>query len=119
MCRERLADEDLVGLRVVSELAESVGMQVVLVGEMFHRDNVQSLTTYESLLDEELNTTVDATASGLSSILCPGDIDKSLLNGHAGAIKTGLSHLAIPRGWSWGGPASPFCPIWAEIKIPD
>ncbi|KAG6464500.1 hypothetical protein O3G_MSEX014559 [Manduca sexta] len=119
MCRERLADEDLVGFRVVSELAESVGMQVALVGEMFHRDNVQSLTTYESLLDEELNTTVDATASGLSSILCPGDIDKSLLNGRAGAIKTGLSHLAIPRGWSWGGPASPFCPIWAEIKIPD
>ncbi|KOB68262.1 Endonuclease/exonuclease/phosphatase family domain-containing protein 1 [Operophtera brumata] len=69
--------------------------------------------------DEELVTTVDANAKGVSSILCPGTIDSSQFNGHSGAIKSGLSHLAIPRGWSWGGPASPFCPIWAEINVPD
>lgn len=78
-----------------------------------------ALTDFEPLLDEELVTSVDANAKGMSSILCPGTIEKSQFNGHSGAIKSGLSHLAIPRGWSWGGPASPFCPIWAEINVPD
>lgn len=75
--------------------------------------------TCQSVLNEDIVTTVDVTAKGQSGILCPGMLDSTNFNGHSGAIKTGLSHLAIPRGWSWGGPASPFCPIWAEIKVPD
>lgn len=25
--------------------------------------------------------------------------------------------MAIPRGWTWGGPASEHCPIWCELFI--
>lgn len=78
-----------------------------------------ALRTCQPLLDEQISTTVDPHYTGLTSILHPGTIEKSHFNGHAGVVKSGLSHLAIPRGWSWGGPASPFCPIWAEIKVPD
>ena len=30
-------------------------------------------------------------------------------------VVKGLSHLAIPRGWKWGGPASEHCPVWCEV----
>lgn len=35
--------------------------------------------------------------------------------GVGGAIRQGLTHMAIPRGWSWGGPASEHCPVWCEL----
>lgn len=37
------------------------------------------------------------------------------LTGAWGMVKHGLTHLAIPNGWSWGGPASPHCPLWVEL----
>ncbi|XP_057653342.1 endonuclease/exonuclease/phosphatase family domain-containing protein 1-like [Diorhabda carinulata] len=37
------------------------------------------------------------------------------LTGMTSVIKQGLIHLAIPNGWSWGGPASPYCPLYAEL----
>lgn len=30
-------------------------------------------------------------------------------------VRQGLTHLGIPQGWKWGGPASNHCPIWCEI----
>jgi hypothetical protein len=30
-------------------------------------------------------------------------------------VRQGLNHLAIPRGWMWGGPASEHCPVWCEV----
>lgn len=30
-------------------------------------------------------------------------------------VVKGLNHLAIPRGWMWGGPASEHCPVWCEV----
>lgn len=118
-CKERLNEEDCAALSRIAELVQSTKLQALFMGEFHNRDNIQLLKSYQSLLDEELPTTVDPTATGVSSILYPGPIEKSHFNGYSGAIKSGLSHLAIPRGWSWGGPASPFCPIWAEIKVPD
>lgn len=35
--------------------------------------------------------------------------------GVSGIIRQGLNHLAIPRGWMWGGPASEHCPVWCEV----
>ncbi|XP_067006752.2 endonuclease/exonuclease/phosphatase family domain-containing protein 1 [Anabrus simplex] len=32
-----------------------------------------------------------------------------------GIIRQGLTHLAIPRGWMWGGAASEHCPVWCEL----
>ncbi|XP_030757964.1 endonuclease/exonuclease/phosphatase family domain-containing protein 1-like [Sitophilus oryzae] len=39
------------------------------------------------------------------------------LTGYKDVIIKGLTHLAIPNGWSWGGPASPYCPIWIELTL--
>lgn len=36
------------------------------------------------------------------------------LTGHSGVIREGLCHMAIPRDWMWGGPASDHCPVWLE-----
>ncbi|XP_047041709.1 endonuclease/exonuclease/phosphatase family domain-containing protein 1-like isoform X1 [Helicoverpa zea] len=117
--KEKLDASDVDSLRSIADLAVASGTQLVFIGEFRTRSNVQTFKTCQSVLNEEIITTVDVKATGQSSILCPGMLDSTNFNGHSGAIKTGLSHLAIPRGWSWGGPASPFCPIWAEIKVPD
>lgn len=37
------------------------------------------------------------------------------LTGISGTIQEGLSHLAIPAGWSWGGTVSKQYPVWTEI----
>ena len=47
-------------------------------------------------------------------------INKSIHNHYtdmSGVIRQGLTHLAIPRNWSWGGPASEHCPVWCEIYL--
>ena len=36
------------------------------------------------------------------------------LTGHCNVIREGLCHMAIPREWTWGGPASDHCPVWIE-----
>lgn len=36
------------------------------------------------------------------------------LTGHCNVIREGLCHMAIPRDWTWGGPASDHCPVWVE-----
>ncbi|KAI8427462.1 hypothetical protein MSG28_001997 [Choristoneura fumiferana] len=119
MCRRPLPTDDVSRVEGAVKTAARAKVRLALAGDFLSWNNVQSLECCEPLLDEGLSTTIDNTYSGQTCILCPGTIEQSNFNGHSGAIKSGLSHLAIPRGWSWGGPASPFCPIWAEIKVQD
>lgn len=42
---------------------------------------------------------------------------QSQFTGISGVVKEGLSHLAIPSGWNWGGEVSPYYPVWSEIFI--
>ncbi|CAK1549615.1 unnamed protein product [Leptosia nina] len=119
LCKEAFNEEDCSRLRQVVDTSVAAKVQLAIMGDFYLWDNVQSLKNCESLLDENVKTTVDAKTVGKSSVLCPATVDKSNFNGHSGTIKSGLCHLAIPRGWSWGGPASPFCPIWTEINVPD
>ncbi|KAJ8916160.1 hypothetical protein NQ315_016299 [Exocentrus adspersus] len=51
-----------------------------------------------------------------SNMLCNSGL-QGQLTGMKGIVRQGLTHLAIPNGWSWGGPASPFCPVWAELFL--
>ncbi|XP_073941375.1 endonuclease/exonuclease/phosphatase family domain-containing protein 1-like [Choristoneura fumiferana] len=118
-CSDRLSTDDVSRVEGAVKTAARAKVRLALAGDFLSWNNVQSLECCEPLLDEGLSTTIDNTYSGQTCILCPGTIEQSNFNGHSGAIKSGLSHLAIPRGWSWGGPASPFCPIWAEIKVQD
>jgi hypothetical protein len=37
------------------------------------------------------------------------------LTGSTGVIRTGLSHMAIPKFWGWGGPVSDSYPVWCEL----
>lgn len=37
------------------------------------------------------------------------------LCGYWGVVKQGLCHMAIPRGYTWGGAASEHCPVWVEM----
>ncbi|XP_072936370.1 endonuclease/exonuclease/phosphatase family domain-containing protein 1-like [Epargyreus clarus] len=119
LCKDRLSEEDSARMKKIADLALATKLQLAFMGEFLRWENIMSLQNCQSLLKEEISTTVDVSTSGQSSILCPGSKDTSSFNGYSGVVKSGLSHLAIPRGWSWGGPASPYCPIWAELKIPD
>lgn len=42
-----------------------------------------------------------------------GKSDK--LCGYYGVVRQGMCHMAIPRGWTWGGPVSEHCPVWVEV----
>ncbi|CAB0000681.1 unnamed protein product [Nesidiocoris tenuis] len=37
-------------------------------------------------------------------------------SGISGIVRKGLTHLAIPDGWNWGGPVSLHCPVWAQVN---
>lgn len=50
----------------------------------------------------------DFTRQGCLSALCPAA-------GHFSVVRAGLSHLAIPHGWRWGGLVSAHCPVWCEM----
>ncbi|CAG5048349.1 unnamed protein product [Parnassius apollo] len=117
--RGRWSEQQRSRLDEIAALAVSCKLPLLIAGEFQRWDNVHSLKNCESIFDVSITTTVDSNSTGQSSILSAGTIADSCFNGHTGVIKSGLSHLAIPRGWSWGGPASPYCPIWAEIKVPD
>ncbi|KAB7498344.1 hypothetical protein Anas_03231, partial [Armadillidium nasatum] len=38
-----------------------------------------------------------------------------LYTGSSGVVREGLSHMAIPRGWGWGGMVSDHCPIYCDL----
>lgn len=40
---------------------------------------------------------------------------ESKLCGYWGVVRQGLCHMAIPRGYTWGGAASEHCPVWVEM----
>jgi len=38
-----------------------------------------------------------------------------LFSGENGVVDEGLRHLAIPKGWSWGGKATTRGPLWSTL----
>ncbi|XP_068220407.1 endonuclease/exonuclease/phosphatase family domain-containing protein 1-like [Palaemon carinicauda] len=40
---------------------------------------------------------------------------RRIYTGNWGVIRQGLTHLAIPRGWGWGGYVSDHCPVYCDI----
>ncbi|CAG9771272.1 unnamed protein product [Ceutorhynchus assimilis] len=55
-------------------------------------------------------------SSHISNILISVPLNKNM-TGLKSIITKGTTHLAIPNGWSWGGPVAPNCPIWAELFL--
>lgn len=60
------------------------------------------------------NTRNISTPKGYDNIWISQSIQK-FFTGHWGVVRQGLSHLAIPHGWTWGGLMSDYCPVWAEF----
>lgn len=119
LCERSITEEVTSRIQQVLLLAEKMSIQIAVMGEFFNYDNVSALTcSSRPLLDETKQTTLDFNTKGRSNILT-SNLETSEFSGTIGVVKSGLSHLAIPRGWSWGGPASPYCPVWAEFNIPD
>ncbi|XP_042882252.1 endonuclease/exonuclease/phosphatase family domain-containing protein 1-like isoform X3 [Penaeus japonicus] len=40
---------------------------------------------------------------------------RSVHTGNWGVVREGMSHLAIPRGWLWGGVVSNHCPVYCDL----
>ncbi|XP_047486342.1 endonuclease/exonuclease/phosphatase family domain-containing protein 1-like isoform X2 [Penaeus chinensis] len=40
---------------------------------------------------------------------------RSVYTGNWGVVREGMSHLAIPRGWLWGGMVSNHCPVYCDL----
>lgn len=77
-------------------------------------DDITKISSCNILCREKLqNETIYLNNKNLKVPLRKNFNDK--LTGHSGIIRKGLHHMAIPKGWNWGGPASMHCPLWIEI----
>nr|XP_023029055.1 endonuclease/exonuclease/phosphatase family domain-containing protein 1-like isoform X1 [Leptinotarsa decemlineata] len=83
-------------------------------------DEHLSIGSLKSVLSRNANTTfvknIHKGANHTSNILYNPKVQLQL-TGTNGIIKQGLIHLAIPNGWSWGGPVSPYCPVYTEMFV--
>lgn len=101
----------------LTDLADSLNVSVTFIGDFYCMDNVNDLEpNLRSLLHEDINTCLDVALDfkGRSDFLVTIK-SGCLYNGYSGVVRCGLTHLAIPHGWHWGGSASPHCPVWAEF----
>ena len=91
----------------------------VLLGDFTNLQNVptnsfKKIGALEAILPLNTNTSLDSKFKHSDNIFV-GCNSKLLLNGMWGVVKQGLTHLAIPNGWTWGGAVSTHCPLWIEI----
>ncbi|ERL91792.1 endonuclease/exonuclease/phosphatase family domain-containing protein 1 [Dendroctonus ponderosae] len=89
----------------------------------FHESDDSALTLggLTPIFPSSTNTQFPALKAGyhsshISNILVNAQI-KQYLTGYKNIVSKGITHLAIPNGWSWGGPVSSNCPIWMELFI--
>ncbi|XP_077295514.1 endonuclease/exonuclease/phosphatase family domain-containing protein 1-like [Arctopsyche grandis] len=99
----------------------NMNKKVLIVGDFCSVIHIKDLSTcYKSAIDPYTNTLVNtthgSTRNGAGGILMANE-DIGRFTGISGVVRSGLCHLAIPCGWTWGGPSSPFCPVWAEFYI--
>lgn len=73
----------------------------------------EKLPTKKSEMREAFYKTKSAQSVVREIIKVPSKNEK--LTGYCDIVRHGLCHMAIPRGWNWGGPASEHCPIWVEV----
>ncbi|KAL3282128.1 hypothetical protein HHI36_005325 [Cryptolaemus montrouzieri] len=69
-----------------------------------------------NLLKHHSNSTTNFAKQCTSNFLLNTKFQKYLTGMH-GIVRQGLTHLAIPLGWRWGGPASSYSPIWVEFFV--
>lgn len=52
-----------------------------------------------------------------TGVILGNNTARAQLTGVSGIVRDGLSHLAIPAGWNWGGEVSSHLPVWTEIFV--
>ncbi|GLV41466.1 hypothetical protein CBL_06696 [Carabus blaptoides fortunei] len=77
--------------------------------------NIVPLSTNTSSMS--INPHFNSTALRYADNILLGGAAKLQYTGVGGVVRQGLTHMAIPRGWSWGGPASEHCPVWCEMYV--
>lgn len=94
--------------------------QLVVLGDFTNLvcgDQRREIGNLQAILPVQSNTSSNNVKTKYSdNILVSGNV-KSLLTGSWSVVRQGLTHLAIPNGWSWGGTVSPHCPIWTELYV--
>lgn len=80
-------------------------------------DSVNKLKGLEAILPVNTNTTYSNLKLKYSDNIFVNVCARTFLTGLWGVVRQGLTHLAIPNGWNWGGPVSPHCPLWVEVYI--
>lgn len=109
--------------RKISELVSEGDMVLVFVDlslidkpeEFLSVENLKptfSASTNTNFIYPKLPTSIHNT----TNILHNSKLQQQL-TGMKGIVRHGLTHLAIPNGWTWGGPVSPFCPVWVEVFV--
>nr|XP_045617996.1 endonuclease/exonuclease/phosphatase family domain-containing protein 1-like [Procambarus clarkii]XP_045617997.1 endonuclease/exonuclease/phosphatase family domain-containing protein 1-like [Procambarus clarkii] len=96
---------------------------VILLGDFSMHPNdtafdVLREASYSNIVPGDTFTIINA-KSDLGSFCC----DNIWLNPHTrtaytgtwGVVRQGMSHLAIPCGWGWGGVVSDHCPIYCDL----
>ncbi|KAF2897740.1 hypothetical protein ILUMI_08436 [Ignelater luminosus] len=82
-------------------------------------DETGEIAGFQAVLPFTINTNCLSVKSSIncrfSDNILTNKGGQSQLTGVWGVVRQGLTHLAIPWGWNWGGPASTHCPVWAEI----
>lgn len=96
---------------------------IVLLGDFnMHPDNkafdVLRETSYTNIVPADTFTNISAKNNQGTS--CYDNIwlnphTRSVYTGNWGVVREGMSHLAIPRGWLWGGMVSNHCPVYCDL----
>lgn len=92
--------------------------------DQLYKSNSDVFSSCNILCRERMPSTRSAFREALYKAKSPLSIynqevpfDGEKLCGYYGVIRDGLCHMAIPRGWLWGGPASEHCPIWVDVYM--
>ncbi|KRT82802.1 hypothetical protein AMK59_3465 [Oryctes borbonicus] len=80
-------------------------------------DSMHKIKHLEAILPFKANTTYSNLKLKYSDNIFVNTSARTFLTGLWGVVRQGLTHLAIPNGWNWGGPVSPHCPLWTELYI--
>lgn len=97
--------------------------EIILLGDFgMHPDNkafdVLRETSYTNIVPADTFTNISAKNNQGTN--CYDNIwlnphTRSVYTGNWGVVREGMSHLAIPRGWLWGGMVSNHCPVYCDL----
>ncbi|XP_043272839.1 endonuclease/exonuclease/phosphatase family domain-containing protein 1-like isoform X2 [Venturia canescens] len=102
---------DMEDNRIIERFTDT--KNAIFLGDFTLADDTSN--SYNEALKES-NTAVYSEKFIYKDKIIWGKGSKKLFNTDlARVVRLGLTHLGIPYGWRWGGPASNHCPIWCEI----